>query len=149
MNLQACLGKPLPSRCGWIPASSKSSSGSSGSSGGSSNPVSIHPRTKSNYRKEKDPSRGQNLNCNSWMTDVEKTLLQNAHLQVCPLWHHDRRHSEEARATCWDVILPVLRTGECTTLTGKGIHVWGLVALPLPQKLQICKLGDILAIRRP
>ena len=36
----------------------------------------IHPRTKSNYRKEKDPSRGQNLDCNSWMTDVEEILFE-------------------------------------------------------------------------
>ena len=57
MNLQACIGKPLPSRCGWNPASSKSSRGSSG---GSSNPMSIHSRTKSNYGTEKDPSRAQN-----------------------------------------------------------------------------------------
>ena len=38
--------------------------------------MSIRPRTKSNYRKEKDPSRGQNLDYNSWMTDVEKTFFE-------------------------------------------------------------------------
>ena len=49
-NLPACFGKPLPPRCGKNPASSKSSSGSSG---GSSNPMSIHPRTKSDYTNRK------------------------------------------------------------------------------------------------
>ena len=48
-----------------------------------------------------------------------------------PTSTHDRRHSEEARAK----------------IIGKRIHVWGLVALLSPQKLQICKLGDISAIR--
>ena len=76
-------------------------------------PVSIDPRTKSNYRKEKGPSRGQNLEYNSWMRDVAKTLFES-HLPVCRLRHHDRRHSEEASATYWDAMLPVLRTGECT-----------------------------------
>ena len=73
MKIQACIGKPLPSRCVQNPAFSKSSSGSSD---GSSNPMSIHPRTKSNWRKEKDPSRGQNLDYDSWMTYVEKTLFE-------------------------------------------------------------------------
>ena len=53
MNLQACIGKPAPS-----------------------NPMSIHPRTKSNYRKKEDPSRGQNLDSDSWMTYVEETLFE-------------------------------------------------------------------------
>ena len=86
------------------------------------------------------------------MTDVEKTFLWNAHLQECELRQHDRRHSEEARATYSDVILPLWITGEYTKihkLIGKRIHVWGLAALPLPQKLPIWKLGDIRAIRRP
>ena len=86
MNLQACIGKPLPPRCGKIPAFSKSSSGSSG---GSSNPMSIHPRTKSNFCEEKDFSKRQNLDYNSWMTDVENTFFWNAHLPVCLLRHHD------------------------------------------------------------
>ena len=34
-------------------------------------------------------------------------IAQDSHLR-----NQDRRHSEEARATYWDVILPVLRTGE-------------------------------------
>ena len=79
-------------------------------------------------------------------------IIWDSHLQECLLRHHKRRHSEEARATYWDIILPVLRTVECTRipkLIGKRIHVWGLIALLLPQKLQICKLGNIRAIRRP
>ena len=49
-NLPACIGKPLPPRCGLNPASSKSSNGSSE---GSSNPMSIHPRTMSHYINRK------------------------------------------------------------------------------------------------
>ena len=58
--------------------------------------------------------RRENLDYDSWMTDVQKTFLRDSHLQVCPIRHHDGRHSEEARATNWDVKLPVLRAGECT-----------------------------------
>ena len=72
MNLQACIGKPFPSRCGWNPASSKSSSGGSGNS--SSNPVSIHPRTKSNHMEEKRLPKDR-IWTDSWMTYVEKILL--------------------------------------------------------------------------
>ena len=56
------------------PSLLESSSGGSGNS--SSNPMSIHPRTKSNYRKGKNPSRRQNLDCDSWMTYVKKILLK-------------------------------------------------------------------------
>ena len=57
-NLPACFRKRMSRRCGKIPASWKSSSGGSGSS---SNPVSIHPRTKSIHIEERDHQRGQNL----------------------------------------------------------------------------------------
>ena len=60
-------------------------------------------------------------------------FTRHSHLQMCLLRHHDRRPSDEAMAK----------------LIGKRIHVWWLVALLLPQKLQICKFGDIRAIRRP
>ena len=71
-------------------------------------------------------------------------IIWDSHLQECPLRHHGRRHSEEARATYWENILPLLRTVQCTKipkLIGKRIPVWGLIALPLQQKLQICKFG--------
>ena len=48
-----------------------------------------------------------------WQT-CKKTFLRDYHLQVCLLRHKDRRHSEEARATYWDVTHPVLRRRECT-----------------------------------
>ena len=69
-----------------------------------------------------------------WFLDdiSEEDIIRDSHLQECLLRHHDGRHSEEARAK----------------LIGKRIHVWGLVALPLPQTLQFWKLGDIRAIRR-
>ena len=107
---------------------------------------------KVHFHRERDPQRSQNLDSNSWMTDVEKTFLWNAHLQECELRQHDRRHSEEARATYSDVILPLWITREYTKilkLIGKRIHVWGVAALPLPQKLPVWELGDIRAIRRP
>ena len=76
-----------------------------------------HVNTSENkveLQKRKNPSRRQNEDYNSWMTDVQKTFLRDSHLQGGLLRHHDRRDSEEARATSWDVILPVLRKEECT-----------------------------------
>ena len=115
--------------------------------------MSIHPRTKSNYRKRKESFEKTKLGL-QFLDDrraenIPSRLSSSRRSTSTPC---DRRHSEEARATHWDVILPVLRKEECTkspNLTGKRIYVWGLVALLLPQKLQICKLGDIRAIRRP
>ena len=108
----------------------ESSSGGSGNS--SSNLASVHPRTKSNCRKEKRLPKDRIWTMiPGWHT--WSRYYRDPHLQECLLRHHDRRHSEEARAK----------------LIGKRIHVWGLVALPLPQNLQICWLGDIRAIRRP
>ena len=70
-NLPACFGKPLPPRCGKIPASSKSSSGGSGSS----SPTHVNtPENKVHLHKERDSSRGQNLDYNYWMPDVQKTF---------------------------------------------------------------------------
>ena len=68
-NFKRASGNRCLHDAGKIPASSKSSSGSRG---GSSNPMSIDPRTKSNYRRGKNPSRTQNLDYDSWMTDVQK-----------------------------------------------------------------------------
>ena len=59
----SCFGKPMPPRCG-------------GGSGGSSNLMSIHPRTKVRLHKERDPSKGQNLDCNSWMPDVRNIFFE-------------------------------------------------------------------------
>ena len=107
----------------------ESSSGGSGSSG--SNPVSIHPRTKSNYGKEMRLPRDRIWTMiPGWHT--WRRFFRDFHLQECLLRHHDRRHSEEARAK----------------LIGKRIHVWGLVASPLPPKLQTCKVGGTRSIRR-
>ena len=54
-TFQRASGNRCLHDAGKAPASS-----GSGGSGGSSKPVSIHPRTKSNYRKGKNPSRRQN-----------------------------------------------------------------------------------------
>ena len=138
MNLRACIGKPLPSRC-------------SSSSGGSSNIVSVHPRTKSNYRKGQNPSRRQNKDYNSWMTDVQKNIpsrLSSSSMSTStPWWKWKEKIGKISRYHTSSI-----ENGEVYKIpkvTGKRIHVWGLVALPSPQKLQICKLGDIRAIRRP
>ena len=49
-----------------------------------------------------------------FLNDIRgEDIIQNAHLQVRLLRHHDRRHSEEVRATYWEVILLVLWTREC------------------------------------
>ena len=112
MNLQACIGKQLPSRCG---------------------------RTKSNYRKEKDLSRGRNLDYDSWMTHVEKTLFEILiviyvyfrHLFFVTVKKREQRIGM-LYFQYWE-----RRVYKIPKLIGKRIHVWGLVALPVPQKLQI------------
>ena len=54
-NLHACIGKPLPPQKRENPGLLESSSGGSGNS--SSNPLSIHPRTKSIFLREKSFQR--------------------------------------------------------------------------------------------
>ena len=79
----------------------------------------------------------------------------DAHLQVCLLRHHDRCHSEEARATHWDVILPVLRKIQ-NQLEGEFTYEDWLHCFyrrSFKTRFQICKdedgeLSDIRAIRR-
>ena len=92
--------------------------------------------------KKKDSSRGQNLDYDSWMTYVEKTLFKR---------HRDesgkRRSGKISRYHTSSIVNGAVY--KIPIVTGKRIHVKGLVALPLPQKLQICKLGDFRAIRRP
>ena len=46
-----------------------------------------------------------------WFLDDirEEDIIWDSHLQECLLRHHNRRHSEEGRATYWDIILLVLR----------------------------------------
>ena len=100
----------------------------------SSNPMSIHPRTQTNYIKEKDPSRGQNL---------EKKFLDDRRREDIPL---KRSSSSMSTSTPWWKWKEKKReqASGCHTssienrkkITGEGVHVWRLVALPLPQKLQ-------------
>ena len=58
-----------------------------------------------------------------WFLDDTRgeDIIQNAHLQVRLLRHHDKRTAKKLEQR-----------------VGKRIHVCGSVALPLPQKLQIC-----------
>ena len=64
----------------------ESSSGGSGNN--SSNPSSIASEKEVHLYKERNPSRGQNLDHNFWMTDVQKTLRWYSHLQVRMIRHH-------------------------------------------------------------
>ena len=106
---------------------------------------------KVHFHKERELQRGQNLDCNSWMTDVEKTFLWNAHLQLCLLRHHDRRHSEEARATYSDVVLPVLITGSIqkSQVNWKENSRVRSGRIAFTAEASNLKIGDIRAIRRP
>ena len=74
---------------------------------------------ESNFREEKRFQEDRIFGL--WFLDDirEEDIIRGSHLQECLLRHHERHHSEEARAK----------------LTGKRIHVWGLVALLSPQKL--------------
>ena len=75
-----------------------------------------------------------------WRTTIPgwQTCRQHSfetHLQVRLLRHHDKRHNEEARATHWNVILPILREKFQNQLEGgftwKDWSHWFL-----PQKLR-------------
>ena len=144
MNFPACIGKPLPPRCGLTPASSKSSNGSANTS---ENEVLLH--------KQKDPSRGQNLDYNSWMPDVQKTFLRDSHLQVCLPRHHDEC-GREARVTHWNVILQVLRRKFQNELEGDFTNEDWLHCFyrrSFTTRFEICKdedgeMNKIRAIRR-
>ena len=123
-----------------------------GSSGGSSNPISIHLRTKSNYRKGKNPSRRKNRTMiPGW--HMWRRHYRDSHLQACLLGHHDRLHmwrSENNVLGRYTSSIEKGRVYKIPKLTGKRIHVWGLVASSLLlHNFQFCKLGDIRAIRRP
>ena len=106
---------------------------------------------KSNYRKN-------------------KRLREDKIRTVIPGWHTRRTHfsrlssSKMSTSTPWltwqwrsesNVLggktssIENVGVNKIQKLTGERIPVWGLVALPLPQKLQICKLGDIRTIGRP
>ena len=101
--------------------------------------------------EKKNLSRGQNLDYDSWMTDVEKIFFETLifkYVYFGTMIDVTVKKREQRIGT----LLPILRTGgfiKFQNFIGRRIHVWGLVALPLPQKLQIFKLGDIRAIRRP
>ena len=101
--------------------------------------MSIRPRTK--FKLQKRKASFERTEFGHWFLDDIRgeDITRDSHLPVCLLRHHDRRHSQEARATYWDVKLPVCERGEVfkiQELTEKKIHVGGLVALLLPQKLQ-------------
>ena len=117
---QAYIGKSLFSGCGLIPASSKRSSGSNG---GGVNPISAHPRTKSNNRKD-------------------ERLRKNRIWIMITGWHTWKRHYSKR-----------LRQHDKGTAKKReqrnGRENSRLVALHLPQKLQICELDDTRAIRTP
>ena len=89
-------------------ASSKSSSGGSG---GSSNPMSIHPRTKSNYTKKEIPREDriwktipgcQKCKGHSFVTRILKCVTKMVR-------HHDQDEREADEAMHWNVILSVLK----------------------------------------
>ena len=111
---------------------------------------------KVHLHEQKDSSRGQNSDHNSWMPDVQKTFLWNSHLQACLPRHHDECKREEVRATHRDVILPVLRRKFQNQLDGEFAYEDWLRCLyhrSFKTRFEICKaedgeLSDFRAIRR-
>ena len=102
-------------------------------------------------------------------TEKKWILWEDRIWTLTPGWQTWRRHylkrssSSKSTSTPWwkwkeknweNIKLPHSQHWEWEVhkipkLIGKRIHVWGLGALLLSQKLQICKLGDTRAIRRP
>ena len=90
------------------PASSKSSSSGSG---GSSNPMSIHPRTKSIYMKKEIPKEDR-----IWTTipGCQKCQRDSFETRICKcvtnmLRHHDQDERETDGSMHWNVIPPALK----------------------------------------
>ena len=90
------------------PASSKSSSGGSG---GSSNPMSIHLRTKSSYTKQEIPKEDRILTtipkCQKCKRDSFETCISKCVTNI--VRHHDQDERETDGAMHWNVILPVMK----------------------------------------
>ena len=90
-----------------------------------------------------------------WFLDdiCGEDITRDSHLQACLLGHHDRLHmwrSENNVLGRYTSSIEKGRVYKIPKLTGKRIHVWGLVASSLLlHNFQFCKLGDIRAIRRP
>ena len=97
MNLQACIGKRCLHDAGKTRPPRKAAAAAAVAAATS---MSVHPRQSSTTEKKR-----------TLREDRIWTML-DLHLQKCLLRHHDRRRSKEARATYWDVILPVLRKGK-------------------------------------
>ena len=97
-DLLACTGKPSPSRCGLNPGvleKQQQRRQQQSCVKTSEDKVHLHKRQESFERTE----------FGLWFLDDRRgeDILRDSHLQVCLLRHHDRRHSEEARATYWDI----------------------------------------------
>ena len=120
------------------------------SSGGSSIPMSIHPRTKSNYRKGKNPSRRQiRTTIPGWQTCRNiPSRFSSSSMSTSTPWLTSQWRSESNDLRCYTSSIEKGRVYKIPKLIGKRINVWGLAALPSPQKLQICNLVDIRAILR-
>ena len=85
-HLQACIGKPLPPRCGKsrpLRRQQRRQRQQQQQSFIDTSENEVH------WYKERNPSRGQNLDFNIWMTDVQKALCWHCHLQERVVQHHD------------------------------------------------------------
>ena len=133
-------GKPFPSRCGWNPASSKSQ-----------------------QRQQRRQQQSHVNTSEKVKLQKRKRILRADKIRTTiPGWRTSRKHSFEillfkyvysdtmidVTVKQWEQRVVMLyfqywkrRSVQNPKIIGKRIHVWGLVALPLPQKLQICKFG--------
>ena len=129
----------------------ESSSGGSGSSGG--NPSSIALKKEVHLFKERNPSRGQNLGLqfldDRRVEDTPLTLSSSSTNDSTPWWIQEEGiHTLFWQEDSWEVSYEL-----------GWVIVWGLIALPPPQKIQNKiwnlqkknadkELSDIRAIRR-
>ena len=107
------------------------------SSGGGSNPSSMHPRMKST-----DVMKETLRKDNFWMTDVQKTVRWYSHLQVRMIRHHGESKRKVYTPSFDKKILERCHTNwresyfQDREEDWERIHVWGLITLPPPQKIQ-------------
>ena len=93
------------------------------SSSGGSNPMSVHPRTKSNYRKE-DRTWTMIPGWHTWRRHFSKRSFSSTSASTS--WKKAQWRSERKVLGGYTTSIEDKGVYKITSLTGKRIHVWGL-----------------------
>ena len=113
-----------------------------------SNPMSMHPRKRLWLQQRKESF--ERTEFGQWfLNDIRgeniPSGLSSSSMSTSTPWQTSQWSSESSVLGCYTSSIVNGEVYNIPKITGKIVHV----ALSLSQKLQICKLGDIRAIRRP